>query len=401
MASPAIAPPTSFFWSTPDLRMGDFSIPACSSVQIITFPNPGTSVAPAPPFTFLAFPVGGIAETQSTSMKLGDGFNWTANFPEGTPFILGMLDKDGNSGGTVGPYTITAGSTSCNYAAAFTPLSVVLDPPNGAPCGELDLKTVGGVPPYVVSVLSPALGLYSMLSNVSTNPIRLQNTIPNGQQFYIYVTDATGASSQISNPITSGLGLPTCLEPAAAKPSPSTTPSSESSSRSSTPIGAIVGGSVGGAIVLLLLLLAAFYYTRKKKTVRAKEAHRQELKLSPEYRMADGSAPLVTPFVVMPLKSYDDSDSAPWTGQSHSPQSDSPSRTSPYASSTRRLAPAAPPVPFSPGPQSSTTSYATAFNDQQYEAVPTALNQPGLANPDDFSYREPSYREPSFRSARN
>lgn len=105
-ASPAIAPPTSFFWSTPDLRMGDFSIPACSSVQIITFPNPGTSVAPAPPFTFLAFPVGGIvsydllfvefntrtdmvrtlcqAETQSTSMKLGDGFNWTANFPEVT-----------------------------------------------------------------------------------------------------------------------------------------------------------------------------------------------------------------------------------------------------------------------------------------------------------------------------
>lgn len=305
-----------------------------------------------------------------------------------------------------------------------TPISVVYDPPN-TPCGEMIITVAGGIPPYLVSILSPSLGRYSNLTT-SNNPIRLNNTITNGAAFYLVVQDSTGQSSLVSNSITSALGSATC-----SKPSSQVQPTASSPSHS---IAAIVGGTVAG-VFLSILLVAVYFYYRRKKAAEAYEQHQQQdvFQSSTEYTV-EGKA-LITPFVLIgsggtntthhsnhspiigsngmseggdsgynhayaglpPIQSenvYPMDDHSPLTG----PYTSSPHTNSQYHySPTPSSHPSSihPPNPNSNPPSNPNSNYSASIgntsphNYQHNGTSPPLPSLPnGLANPNDFEYRD-------------
>ncbi|KAI5480268.1 hypothetical protein MNV49_001227 [Pseudohyphozyma bogoriensis] len=155
-----------------------------------------------------------------------------------------MTDSAGSSGGLIAGYNVIAGSNidSCaDPPSNSSAISFTVNPEDEA-CAEIDISISGGVPPYTVSVLSGVNGRYGN-ATVQSNTGKLQNSVPSGQQYSMFVTDANGTASPVSKLLTSQLDSSICQAPS----SPSHTKH----------LAAIIGGSVGGVVVLLGLLLAA------------------------------------------------------------------------------------------------------------------------------------------------
>ncbi|KAM0754114.1 hypothetical protein T439DRAFT_378201 [Meredithblackwellia eburnea MCA 4105] len=408
-------PATAFFWSTQNDSM--LAVPQCSTLRITTSGNDGSSVNPVSPYFFTAAGENLVPEIQKTSSAIGSTFQWVANFPVGTQFSLAMTDSANNSGGLVGGYSIVAGTSNCTLASNSTSVSFSIDPSNN-PCDQIKIDARGGTKPYTVSLIAPGLGRYANATGFTTDSFILGNTVPAGQAFNLFVTDARGIASTVSAGMTSGLGQSNCQKPG-----------SSSSSGSSSSLGPIVGGVVGGILVALAIILIAYWYFRKKQRQKAEAAHRQELN-SADYRLADGTAPKITPFVLPPRVS-DGGVRSPNNGEysmvpsssEHSPyREDTPASSAygnpPYGSNApSSYAPASsvyspssygnptpqPPqahyAPPPPPPSSTSPSQYTGGGTGTYEssAVQSASERDrtdartGLANPDDFEYRIPEH----------
>lgn len=177
-----------------------------------------------------------------------------------------------------------------------------------------------------------------------------------------------------------------------------------------------MGGAVGGVLGAIALLALALLFFRRKKAQQAVVAHQQELNASAEYRMADGNAPLVTPFVVptrLPLSSPGGSDesrsgallgtrrssslhgfgdesssaqgSSMYGGPTSPSSSQHPSAYSSHPSASLLPFPGAP----LPSPSPSPTGYLPYdSHSSSYDPQLSSPTRDGLADPDDFAYRD-------------
>ncbi|KAL8293174.1 hypothetical protein RQP46_000868 [Phenoliferia psychrophenolica] len=380
-------PPISFFW---DFVLDDsaLAIKQCSTLQLSTTANNGSSTQPKPPFYFSTFGEGLEPEVQYASKSIGDTFQWTANLPVGTTFSLAMTDSDGNSGGARDPDTILAGSSSCTMAANSTTLSLVIDPSNN-PCSEINLTPTGGKAPYTASLLAGTSGQYANATGLTGKTLHLKNAVPAGQEFWVLLTDSTGKSSKVSQAMTSGLNQAGCESPAPA-------------SSSSSDLAPIIGGVVGGVLIALILLVLGYWYFRRKQNAKAEAAHRQELN-SADYRLADGTAPRITPFVLGAKDHQTDEYKMIPSSSEHSPYREDSFRedqsaygAAPY--STHQGHPSQhslPPIstysntPSSPhtNTHSGYPSFDSTLSDSPNNSEGGTDARTGLANPDAFSYR--------------
>lgn len=217
----------------------------------------------------------------------------------------------------------------------------------------------------------------------------------------VFVTDSTGTSSVLGNATTSRLGDTTCVKP--LYPSTSSSPS----------IGAIVGGVVGGLLGAITLFAIAFFYLRRKKASQAAQDQLQdEMNTSAEYRMADGNAPRVTPFLVPArLPSADPSHRLQQhlqQPQAYMPQKggDSPSTlNSPASPDFDSYQSSHPPssvyshAPILPYP-SPPPSLPSPYHSYEHQRPSSVASDPrtGLDHPDGFQYRDAT---PAFRAQRS
>lgn len=128
-------------------------------------------------------------------------------------------------------------------------------------------------------------------ANVTANATsRIANPVAASQEFNMFVTDALGNTSVVSNTMTSYIGLGGCNTP-----TPTPTPVAKASSFS---LGGAIGGVLGGVFAALAALALGLWLLRRKRAKEAEAAQAAELSGSYEYRGADGTAPLVIPFVL-------------------------------------------------------------------------------------------------------
>ncbi len=167
--------------------------------------------------------------------------------------------------------------------------------PTNDPCNEIDLTIYSGQAPYIVSFMAGGLGLYANATNVTSSTPRLANPVAAGNAFNMFVTDSTGNTSAVSGTMTSKRGLAGCQ-------TPTPTPTPVQSKKAGLSLGGVIGGVLAGVFAALLVLAVGLFLLRRKRAREAEQALAQELAGSSEYRKQDGSAPLVTPFV-LPAKS--------------------------------------------------------------------------------------------------
>ncbi|KAM0745612.1 hypothetical protein T439DRAFT_177060 [Meredithblackwellia eburnea MCA 4105] len=136
----------SFWFQTQD--DGNKMIPQCASWKFTTLDNPGAVTSPSPPYYLQVAPENGLVITQEITNSIGGSGNWTANYPVGTNMILAMIDADGNTGGSVGNYSIVTGSTGCTTALKATSLSFTTNPASN-PCDAMNLTITAGTAPFV------------------------------------------------------------------------------------------------------------------------------------------------------------------------------------------------------------------------------------------------------------
>ncbi|GAA6001183.1 hypothetical protein JCM10207_007448 [Rhodosporidiobolus poonsookiae] len=277
-------PNIAFFWQTDN--DANLQIPSCAGFNIRTTENPNSASTAQPPLYFTAAAVGYEPHTMALSGDVVQSFVWSASYPTGTKLTLTMADSANNSGGSVDGYTIIPGYNNCTLTNDTTiPISFSTYPTSN-PCDEMILDVSGGTAPYTVSILAGTSGTYANLTDVKSSRIKLQNVVPAGQSFHLFVTDSRGQTSAVSDDITSGLNSKGCN---AAIPS---------SSGSSTPVGAIVGGVVGGIAAALIIAGLAWWWLKRKRAREAEAYRRQQHEATTEFRMPDGQAPLVKPFMV-------------------------------------------------------------------------------------------------------
>lgn len=180
---------------------------------------------------------------------------------------------------------------------------------------------------------------------------------------------------------------------------------------SGVPLGAIIGAVVGGVLAALLLALLAWWLLRKRSEKAAQRFDAQERAAKGEFRMADGSAPLVTPFVV-PVRSPDYSeDASPASAHpsAHEYSKGSSMRDYGYHTALTPIHTAVPPLhpvysqvtasPTSPASQLDYTSYPSdtspyeSYHPAQfsYHQTETTSTVDGLANPEEFAYRDATW----------
>ncbi|BGP14075.1 hypothetical protein JCM10213_002370 [Rhodosporidiobolus nylandii] len=286
-----VTPPISFFWATFD--DGNLNLPNCAGFQVFTTNNSQAATQPVLPFYFTAAAVGYEPQVMQVPVGVGGQFTWNAAYPTGTKLTLAMTDSANNSGGAVDGYSVVPGYNNCTVfnstystwgqehsAIGFTTY------PYDRPCDEIVLKINGGTAPYTVSVLAGTSGTYANLTDVGSKEVKLKNVVPAGQTFHLFVTDANGYSSGVSEGMTSSLNLASCNSP------------DPPSSGSSTPIGAIVGGVIGGVAAAALIALLAWWLVRRRNARTAEQYRREQALATSEFRTADGRAPLVEPFNV-------------------------------------------------------------------------------------------------------
>lgn len=221
-----------------------------------------------------------------------------------------------------------------------------------------------------------------------------EETFANLMPSSVFVTDSTGLSSNVSRMMTSALGSPTCNAPS--------DDNDNSNDDNPTPLGAIIGGAVGGVVAALLLALLAWWLLRRRSEKANQRYREQELATKGEFRMADGTVPLVQPFVVPQQRSSD-------YAESTSPTSAHPSFSPhdyPYAGSHTTPPPPLPhsaysnsqPSPTSPSSQhNSYPSYGdeSTYRTHSYEPTAASSTVDGLANPEEFAYRDAGTWVPS------
>ncbi|SCV66968.1 BQ2448_5614 [Microbotryum intermedium] len=270
---PVTTPPISFFWSTYSINDSARAIPQCSVVTFITLDNPGSTAPTAVPLYYSIIP-----------------FN--APFLN-TNFSFAMFDSNSSSGGAVYPlYTIAPGNTNCSIRAPDKPvLSFTVNPPN-TPCEEFKVTVKNGVAPYSVVIIAGQSGLITLVGNINTTDIYLQNIVPTGQAFNIYVYDGAGATSLSSATMTSGLYYYSCQ--AISQDTPGSSP----------PIGAIVGGVLGGIVGAVIIAALAWWWMRRR-SAQVEEQYLRQQYVS-EYTNLDGSKPAISPFVVSPREGNSD-----------------------------------------------------------------------------------------------
>lgn len=199
----------------------------------------------------------------------------------------------------------------------------------------------------------------------------------------MFVTDSTGKVSQVSDGMTSGLGLSGCVAPTVPK---------------SSTLAPTIGGVVGGVLGVLLLFSIGYWLYRRKKTARAEAAYRQELN-SADYRLADGTAPRITPFV-LPQKTQEAEYSMVPSHSDHSPYREDTPSTSGYGGNGSVSPSFAAHSQYPAYPQLSAShpsEYGPSYSPSDHSGYPsyesTGSQAPitdartGLANPDAFEYR--------------
>jgi FtsZ-interacting cell division protein ZipA len=157
----------------------------------------------------------------------------------------------------------------------------------------------------------------------------------------------------------------------------------------------------------LLLALLAWWLLRKRSEKAAQRFDEQERASKGEFRMADGSAPLVTPFVV-PVRSPNYSDDAS-PASAHEYSKSSSMRDYGYQTAITPIHTSVPimhPVysqttasPTSPASQIDYATYPTdtspyeSYHPSQHSYHPTATSSTvdGLANPEEFAYRDATW----------
>ncbi|GAA5989101.1 hypothetical protein JCM10908_001158 [Rhodotorula pacifica] len=299
-------PSISFFWSS--YNDAAKTIPQCAGFQVSTYNNSGAAVQPTAPYYFIAFPINGQpATTFLGDVKIGQWFTWSAAYPVGTQLSLGMTDSANNSGGVVDGYTIVPGYNNCTVIEqnSSPPLSFSAFPDNNA-CDEVVLRINGGEAPFTISVLAGQSGQYANVTNHHGRTVNLRNTVPAGQTFHLFVTDSTGAASQVSSAMTSSLHLNGC---ATAQPP---------SLGSSTPVGAIVGGVVGGVVGAILLALLAWWLIRRRNRKRAaKQADASDALAAGAAFRQKGKRPISTQDSHATRVDMDESDNSPHYSDSY------------------------------------------------------------------------------------
>lgn len=192
--------------------------------------------------------------------------------------------------------------------------------------------------------------------------------------------------------MTSGFGSANCNRPGAG-----------GNDGGGVPLGAIIGGAIGGVIAAILLALLAWWLLKRRANRAHQEYAASELATKGEFRMADGTVPLVKPFVVPHRSSDSEATPSPTSaGPSFSPHEYA--YNSPYGPPL--VLP--PPSSYSGSQQASPTSPASVRNYPPYGDESTYLSHPyestsgshpyesaqgstsgiALADPEEFSYRE-------------
>lgn len=181
--------------------------------------------------------------------------------------------------------------------------------------------------------------------------------------------------------MTSGLGATNCNRL-----------SGTNSGDGGTPLGAVIGGAVGGVIGAILLALLAWWLLRRRSDRVNQQYAASELASKGEFRMADGTVPLVQPFVVPHFSS--DSEITPSPTSAH--PSFSPQEYN-YGS------PYGPPLTIPPSAYSATQTSPTSpvsqrnypayneespFHSHPYESTTGSTLGIALADPEEFAYRE-------------
>lgn len=181
-------------------------------------------------------------------------------------------------------------------------------------------------------------------------------------------------------------------------------PNAEQAADDGISVGAIVGAVVGGVIGALLLALLAWWLLRRRSKKSAQRSEAQERATKGEFRMADGSAPLVTPFM-MPQHSPDYSDETS-PASAHPSMSKRPDFGGPYhttitpihtsvpavhpAYSQTTASPTSPkyPSPAYPSEPSSAYDSFSPTQDSYQQQTAASSTVDGLANPEEFAYRD-------------
>jgi len=105
---------------------------------------------------------------------------------------------------------IANGSTECSAPSRPPPSVTISYDPQLDVCTEIDVNITGGVPPYRLSLLAGSEGMYASTSPFYIDRVRLQNSVVGDQQFTVFASDATNATSLVSQQFTSLDGLSRC-----------------------------------------------------------------------------------------------------------------------------------------------------------------------------------------------
>ncbi|SGY40872.1 BQ5605_C003g02434 [Microbotryum silenes-dioicae] len=302
-------PPISFFWTMLSINDSVRAIPQCAVVRVGTMDNPGSPAVTVPPLYYAVTPIDSqfLPMVMYGASNVGGNFTYTANLPVGTTFSFGMVDSNGTSGGAIYPlYTIVPGFSNCTVRTKDNPvLSFTVNPPNN-PCQEFKVSIKNGVAPYTVGIIAGQSGLLAAALNVNSSDIYVQNVVPAGQIFNLYVFDGAGAFSLASPNITSGLYFYSCQ-------TISDNSGTTGADGGSPPIGAIVGGVVGGIVGAALIALLAWWWMRRRSNKVEEQFQTQQH--VPEYTNVDGSKPAVSPFIVSPREGK--LDEMEWDASTH------------------------------------------------------------------------------------
>lgn len=301
--------------------------------------------------------------------------------------------------------SVTQGCVRPSRPPAFT----LLADSTSDPCGDVRLSIKGGIEPYEVAVMVPMSGSWvnTTTTTSSTSPL-LFNVVPVGQRFNLFAVDSQGQISGVTDTLVSY----------------SSRTAAGCVTRGSTALstGSIVGLVVGVVALILLLAVATMLLVRRRRRAAATMLSQQQQEIKGavvDYRNSDGTQPLVEPFFTKQEELNGPSVQSEWGQKGIIVGSGRPRIvTSGLEPQRRRKIPTdrnslsnntfsgqtptsfqslpsdSSPTSISPHQQSSST-----YKNSPYESATSATRlDPGnstdenivLANPAEFSFREPS-----------
>ncbi|THV06094.1 hypothetical protein K435DRAFT_712148 [Dendrothele bispora CBS 962.96] len=217
-------------------------------------------------------------------------FDWQVPFGPGTLYQICMFDKNGNTGGCQGLYTVIANNStpSCNNATfPLGPLDVeaiVHDGPLSQygwidQCTDIQVTPKNGTPPYIFTV-APTLHPPWNITSDTMSSMNWTVQLSWASSFFISVVDADGNFWAYGPLHSGGNGPTTCL-------SKSSSQEEDDGVSKVTAIGAGVGGAIGG---LLLGGAIAICFLRQRRKKYKTETYMDLAQGSPTH------APFIDPF---------------------------------------------------------------------------------------------------------